>query len=76
MSADKTLDATLDDIETELFAGMPALLALDKIGEAQLRRWWRGAIDRVTATAIASAQRDLDAIADLDAAEVRAELEA
>jgi hypothetical protein len=68
--------AVLDDIERELFrdhAG--ALLALPVIGEAQIRRWVMAAFETLTADAIAATLRDLDAIAELDHVETRAELE-
>ena len=75
MTADnQLLTAIMDDLEIELFLDMPALIALDKTGKPQLRRWWRGAFDRLATTAIASALRDLDALAYLDELEIRAEL--
>ena len=69
------VDAILADIERELMATMPALLVLPRIGPAELRRWVRGAFETLTADAIASAQRDLAALAELDAREIRRELE-
>jgi hypothetical protein len=71
----RLLTAILDDLEKELVSGIPALLAMPRVGPRQLRRWFRGSLDRLTADAIASAQNDLSALADLDELETRSELQ-